>query len=370
MSLTLFRREHTLTECLDGLFTTESVARTRALTYADAYISQPSRGDFEQTLKYCYILIHLTEFFEAHKMSFLKLRHPFQFVLTLQDEMYVTTSHQAEAITQVLMLGSVLSGNLMTVLKVDRSSPPKLIFLADFDNMSDSNLENHYSSVRKVIGLLHYCISKIIPRAFDTMRQLDELEPTTVQHILSYYHTLRVMGTWIAAAIKFRWETKTSSDLIASTMHMHSGMRLMQECMMIVDDIKKRQERNERAVTLNDDASLRPHASDVIVTTIMRILKASCQYETDVRCSRDVSLMPEIRYAFFKRAKLLSIEADFPDVCVWQEKITPKWNRAKSVDEINALLDMNRLKIAGDKLPSVEIMKMGENPLDNNPFEL
>lgn len=363
MSLSVYRREYTLTECMHGVFAKPSDAQIRALSYADDYINQPSRGDFEQTLKYCYVLIHLTEFFELNKMKFIKLRHPFQFLLSLNDakDVFVTTSHQAECIVQTLMLGSVLSHNLMIVLKMDRANHPRLLFMSDFDSLTDAQLNAHYVSMRKAIGLMHYCINKIVPRAFDTVRQLEDKAPCTVQFIVSYYNTLRVMAIWFVAAIKFRRAINTS-DAEASTLHTQSGMRLMQECMMIVDGIKKRQVRNESYKPATS-ADVRP-SSDVIVTRFMTILRNSCRYETDVRCSNNCNIKPDIRFAFHKRAKQLAVESDFPDECVWSEPKVP--SKPKACDDL--VLEFNRASVAGPIAPSVDVMKLGDDPLELNPF--
>lgn len=345
----VFNNDRTIAMCLDGVFPVEKEERTAIIKNADEYLSLPKGGDFDQLLPYCTTLVQLSEFFELQKMKFIKLRYAFQFLLRLDGDAYfVTTSHQAETLVRVKELASMLSNSLETSMKMNRNPRPQLLQIADMEigligTMFVDRLRAQFNAARKTIGLLFYCLHHIIPRATDTVHQLLVTSPLMMRNIQSYYNTLRATAAFLGALL----ELKQNGN--------HSGqVRLMQECIMIVDEII-RQKGNNSASTRADDPN------EVMVTKFMLVLRATCIYEADLRCSKEMSFAIELRLAFFKRAEQKSIELTSKSMCTWTGGET-----TRHIAFDGDVLDGYRMSLARN--PTGQSMIQGDDPLKNNIF--
>lgn len=344
--------------CLHGVFPPESSDIASSITFLDNYLAHPhSKGDFAQTLRYCTIMVQLTDCFEQLKCRFVMLRYPFAFHLNLPKGHFLTTSHQAEVLVRVSSLAIILSDTLMARLHIEDETK-QLVVMSDLAEMNDDELKVEFGRVRKVIGLLQYCIYSIFPRAINTIRKLESLAPLLLRDLRSYYNTLRATGCWLAAVIKLRRADNTklaAAGANGQRQSLDDGMKHLQECIMIVNGTSER--------------SSHHNANVVIVTRFMSIIRSSCVYETDLRCSRNVLLKMDVRHAFFKRAEALSIAKMKIATCVWDEPAADvRWMLSTPCNDV--ILETYRSSVAGGgDPPSIDAMKKGDNPLIESIFK-
>jgi hypothetical protein len=290
---------------LRGVFADPDAGRGGAIAFMDNYLAQPqTQQDFGLTLRYCTLLAQLSDFLHAKKSSFLKLRVPFSFCVELQSGEYTASCHLVELLTRVVSLSKQCCKPVMVALRIHEDGPMAsgdawpLLVTTDLD-MEEHVMTQQFSDIRACIGLLHYCVYTVLPYAAYVVRLLDQ-HSGTVKAVYFYYSTLRSLGSWIAAAIRFRAVDGAIATGRPYDVMMHrAGTKSLQECMLIADDVAQSQ-----------------HP----VTKFMGILRESSAYEVDLRRARNMLLQSPhtsqntgIACCVFKRAQSMKNSRAQPD---------------------------------------------------------
>jgi len=208
-------------QSLNGIFTGEQ--QIKEIAFMDGYLATPSSGsDIDLTLRYCTSLAQLTAYLEQGKSRFVKLASTCRFRVTLPGAGDFNTScHIAELLTKALRLGELCTGPLLSSLPSQTPAKMQLV-TTQLSSLSLSSLRGYFQLIRNAIGLFHYLLNQVMPRAIYLMDIMNAKSPGFGNLVSCHYTTLRVIGCWVAAAILFQ------EDDVSNT-----GIQRLMECSAI-----------------------------------------------------------------------------------------------------------------------------------------
>jgi hypothetical protein len=334
---------------LRGVFAQPDEVRSDSIAFMDNYLAQPQiQEDFGLTLRYCTLLAQLAEFLQLKKSSFLKLHAPFSFSVHLNSGEYAVSCHLVELLTRVVSLSKQCCRPVMVALRIREDGPVvnggalPLLVTSDLD-MSSVALCEQYGDIRRCIGLLNYCVYKVLPQAMYAARLLEK-HSDTVQSVYFYYNTLRTVGSWIAAAIRLqKLDLLVAADGPYDAVLHRAGIKSLRECAQIVDEIEHSQHQ---------------------ITKFMMILRDSSAYEVDLRRARNVChqfpqtlLNSSIACCFFRRAQGMRNARSQPDE-----------SQFAAATLACCAEDADAFACTDEALPDRNVLKMGDSPVSVSVF--
>lgn len=243
-----------LVDCLHNVFLDEKqniVAINTSIVFMDRYLVDPSnRSDLDLSIRYCQHLAQLSSYLDEKKQSFPKLHRSMSFRFDFNDTPYTSSCHLMELLLSVVQLGVLAVLPLVNALSSEQRhvlmSPPgsssssasthrSLLLTKDIESTHEA-LDGMILKLRKVIGLFHYCIQRVVPNASYVVMMLNEMQPQFVDHLKTNYHTLRVIGCWMVAARQLR--VRDRLPLADQSRALELTKQAFRSCILIADDIR------------------------------------------------------------------------------------------------------------------------------------